>query len=104
MHGSKCYIKCDKEKLAKGNSSTDNQNNCVPFDCNCESCLCFRVYANSETESEAGDFLDQEFEEHNSNLTSAADPTGYLRKVSINNHFKRFEFSFYTLNKINVGM
>lgn len=48
-----------------------------------------RVCSSSETESEAGDLMDQRFEGHNSNLTSSADPTGYLRMVSINNQFNR---------------
>ncbi|XP_016519152.1 tetratricopeptide repeat protein 28 isoform X1 [Poecilia formosa] len=46
-----------------------------------------RVCSGSETESEAGDLLEQQFEELNNNLASAADPTGYLRMVSRNNRF-----------------
>lgn len=49
-----------------------------------------RFGSSSETESEAGDLLDQQFEELNHKLTSAADPTGYLRMVSRNNLFNRF--------------
>lgn len=49
-----------------------------------------RFASSSETESEAGDLLDQQFEELNHKLTSAADPTGYLRMVSRNNLFNRF--------------
>lgn len=48
-----------------------------------------RFGSGSETESEAGDLLDQQFEELNHKLTSAADPTGYLRMVSRNNLFNR---------------
>lgn len=53
--------------------------------------LCvFRVCSSSETESEAGDLLEQQFEELNNNNL----PTGYLRMVSRNNRFNRSEFSF----------
>ncbi|CAG05315.1 unnamed protein product, partial [Tetraodon nigroviridis] len=48
-----------------------------------------RFGSSSETESEAGDLLDQQFEELNHKLSSAADPTGYLRMVSRNNLFNR---------------
>ncbi|XP_068609464.1 tetratricopeptide repeat protein 28 [Brachionichthys hirsutus] len=48
-----------------------------------------RFCSGSETESEAGDLLEQQFEELSNNLTSAADPTGYLRMVSRNNLFNR---------------
>ncbi|XP_008421528.1 tetratricopeptide repeat protein 28 isoform X3 [Poecilia reticulata] len=48
-----------------------------------------RVCSGSETESEAGDLLEQQFEELNNNLASATDPTGYLRMVSRNNRFNR---------------
>lgn len=37
-----------------------------------------------------GDLLEQQFEELNNKLTSATDPTGYLRMVSRNNLFNRF--------------
>uniref|UniRef100_A0A3Q2PY53 Tetratricopeptide repeat protein 28 n=1 Tax=Fundulus heteroclitus TaxID=8078 RepID=A0A3Q2PY53_FUNHE len=50
-----------------------------------------RVCSSSETESEAGDLLEQQFEEVNNSLTTATDPTGYLRMVSRNNRFNRFE-------------
>ncbi|KAJ6656674.1 hypothetical protein lerEdw1_003561 [Lerista edwardsae] len=43
---------------------------------------CGRACASSETESEAGDLLEQQFEEVQSRLASAADPTGFLRMVS----------------------
>ncbi|XP_045544954.1 tetratricopeptide repeat protein 28 isoform X2 [Salmo salar] len=43
-------------------------------------------YSRGETESEAGDLLEQQFEER---LSSASDPTGYLRMVSRNNLFNR---------------
>ncbi|XP_054875406.1 tetratricopeptide repeat protein 28 isoform X3 [Amphiprion ocellaris] len=46
-----------------------------------------RVCSSSETESEAGDLLEQQFEELNNKITSATDPTGYLRMVSRNNLF-----------------
>uniref|UniRef100_A0A3B5MNQ0 Tetratricopeptide repeat domain 28 n=1 Tax=Xiphophorus couchianus TaxID=32473 RepID=A0A3B5MNQ0_9TELE len=48
-----------------------------------------RGCSSSETESEAGDFLDQQFEELNNKLNSVTDPTGFLRMVSRNNLFNR---------------
>ncbi|KAG9262977.1 tetratricopeptide repeat protein 28-like [Astyanax mexicanus] len=48
-----------------------------------------RVCSSSETESEAGDLLDQQFEELNNKLNSVTDPTGFLRMVSRNNLFNR---------------
>ncbi|KAL4617225.1 tetratricopeptide repeat protein 28-like [Arapaima gigas] len=45
--------------------------------------------SSSETESEAGDLLDQQFEELNNKLNSMTDPTGFLRMVSRNNLFSR---------------
>ncbi|XP_075885701.1 tetratricopeptide repeat protein 28 isoform X2 [Nelusetta ayraudi] len=48
-----------------------------------------RVSSCSETESEAGDLLEQQFEELTNKLPSGADPTGYLRMVSRNNLFNR---------------
>lgn len=48
-----------------------------------------RVSSCSETESEAGDLLEQQFEELNNKLSSGTDPTGYLRMVSRNNLFNR---------------
>lgn len=48
-----------------------------------------RGCSNSETESEAGDLLDQQFEELNNKLNSVTDPTGFLRMVSRNNLFNR---------------
>lgn len=60
----------------------------------CVYCLLGRVCSSSETESEAGDLLEQQFEELNNKLTSATDPTGYLRMVSRNNLFNRCEVVF----------
>lgn len=51
--------------------------------------LSFRGCSSSETESEAGDLLDQQFEELNNKLNSVTDPTGFLRMVSRNNLFNR---------------
>uniref|UniRef100_A0A8D0GU31 Tetratricopeptide repeat protein 28 n=1 Tax=Sphenodon punctatus TaxID=8508 RepID=A0A8D0GU31_SPHPU len=48
-----------------------------------------RACAGSETESEAGDVGDQQFEETNNKLNSVTDPTGFLRMVSRNNLFNR---------------
>ncbi|TNN82298.1 Tetratricopeptide repeat protein 28 [Liparis tanakae] len=48
-----------------------------------------RGCSSSETESEAGDVLDQQFEELNNKLNSVTDPTGFLRMVSRNNLFNR---------------
>ncbi|XP_076842600.1 tetratricopeptide repeat protein 28 isoform X2 [Brachyhypopomus gauderio] len=48
-----------------------------------------RACSSSETESEAGDLLDQQFEEINNQLNSTTDPTGFLRMVSRNNLFNR---------------
>ncbi|KAJ8415510.1 hypothetical protein AAFF_G00424900 [Aldrovandia affinis] len=48
-----------------------------------------RGCSSSETESEAGDLLDQQFEELNNKLNSVTDPTGFLRMVSRNNLFNR---------------
>ncbi|KAB1255276.1 Tetratricopeptide repeat protein 28 [Camelus dromedarius] len=45
--------------------------------------------ASSETESEAGDIMDQQFEEVNNRLNSVTDPTGFLRMVRRNNLFNR---------------
>lgn len=44
----------------------------------------------SETESEAGDVMDQPFEEMHNKLNSVTDPTGFLRMVSRNNLFNRY--------------
>lgn len=51
--------------------------------------LSSRGCSSSETESEAGDLLDQQFEELNNKLNSVTDPTGFLRMVSRNNLFNR---------------
>ncbi|XP_012863333.1 tetratricopeptide repeat protein 28 [Echinops telfairi] len=48
-----------------------------------------RACASSETESEAGDLMDQQFEEMNNKLNSVTDPTGFLRMVSRNSLFNR---------------
>lgn len=48
-----------------------------------------RPCASSETESEAGDIMDQQFEEMNNKLNSVTDPTGFLRMVRRNNLFNR---------------
>ncbi|NXQ35732.1 TTC28 protein, partial [Alaudala cheleensis] len=48
-----------------------------------------RACASSETESEAGDIMDQQFEEMNNKLNSMTDPTGFLRMVSRNNLLNR---------------
>lgn len=48
-----------------------------------------RACASSETESEAGDIMDQQFEEMNNKLNSVTDPTGFLRMVRRNNLFNR---------------
>ncbi|XP_010827160.1 PREDICTED: tetratricopeptide repeat protein 28 [Bison bison bison] len=50
---------------------------------------CSRACASSETESEAGDIMDQQFEEMNNRLNSVTDPTGFLRMVRRNNLFNR---------------
>lgn len=46
-------------------------------------------FASSETESEAGDLMDQPPEEMSGKLNSSNDPTGFLRMVSRNNLFNR---------------
>ncbi|XP_048370088.1 tetratricopeptide repeat protein 28 isoform X1 [Sphaerodactylus townsendi] len=48
-----------------------------------------RGCTSSETESEAGDVMDQQYEEANHKLNSVTDPTGFLRMVSRNNLFNR---------------
>lgn len=47
------------------------------------------AFASSETESEAGDVMDQPPEEMSGKLNSSNDPTGFLRMVSRNNLFNR---------------
>ncbi|ELW66501.1 Tetratricopeptide repeat protein 28 [Tupaia chinensis] len=49
--------------------------------------------ASSETESEAGDIMDQQFEEMSNKLNSVTDPTGFLRMVRRNNLFNRACFT-----------
>ncbi|MEQ2180648.1 hypothetical protein GOODEAATRI_003329 [Goodea atripinnis] len=54
--------------------------------CNAREALGVDIHhSSSETESEAGDLLEQQFEELNNNLTSATDPTGYLRMGLMHN-------------------
>ncbi|KAM4634971.1 tetratricopeptide repeat protein 28 [Polymixia lowei] len=60
-------------------------------------------YSSSETESEAGDLLEQQFEELNNKLTSTTDPTGYLRMVSRNNVFNRSYQSMTSLYSATVS-
>lgn len=62
-----------------------------------------RVCPSSETESEAGDLLEQQFEELNNKLTSSTDPTGYLRMVSRNNLFNRSCQSMTSLYSATVS-
>ncbi|XP_041825127.1 tetratricopeptide repeat protein 28 isoform X2 [Melanotaenia boesemani] len=62
-----------------------------------------RVCSSSETESEAGDLLEQQFEELNNKLTSATDPSGYLRMVSRNNLFNRSCQSMTSLYSTTVS-
>ncbi|XP_074546098.1 tetratricopeptide repeat protein 28 isoform X2 [Halichoeres trimaculatus] len=62
-----------------------------------------RVCSSSETESEAGDLLEQQFEDLNNKLTSATDPTGYLRMVSRNNLFNRSCQSMTSLYSATVS-
>ncbi|XP_028273839.1 tetratricopeptide repeat protein 28 [Parambassis ranga] len=62
-----------------------------------------RVCSSSETESEAGDLLEQQFEELNNKLTSTTDPTGYLRMVSRNNVFNRSCQSMTSLYSTTVS-
>ncbi|XP_033951552.1 tetratricopeptide repeat protein 28-like isoform X2 [Pseudochaenichthys georgianus] len=62
-----------------------------------------RACSSSETESEAGDLLEQQFEELNNKLTSATDPTGYLRMVSRNNIFNRSCQSMTSLYSATVS-
>nr|XP_033812169.1 tetratricopeptide repeat protein 28 isoform X2 [Geotrypetes seraphini] len=56
-----------------------------------------RACASSETESEAGDLMDQQYEEMNNKLNSVTDPTGFLRMVSRNNLFNRSSQSMTSL-------
>ncbi|XP_029024988.1 tetratricopeptide repeat protein 28 isoform X2 [Betta splendens] len=62
-----------------------------------------RVCSSSETESEAGDLLEQQFEELNHKLSPATDPTGYLRMVSRNNLFNRSCQSMTSLYSTTVS-
>uniref|UniRef100_A0A3Q0SLR9 Tetratricopeptide repeat protein 28 n=1 Tax=Amphilophus citrinellus TaxID=61819 RepID=A0A3Q0SLR9_AMPCI len=62
-----------------------------------------RVCSSSETESEAGDLLEQQFEELNKKLISATDPTGYLHMVSRNNLFNRSCQSMTSLYSTTVS-
>ncbi|XP_029427963.1 tetratricopeptide repeat protein 28 isoform X2 [Rhinatrema bivittatum] len=56
-----------------------------------------RACSSSETESEAGDLMDQQYEEMNNKLNSVTDPTGFLRMVSRNNLFNRSSQSMTSL-------
>lgn len=49
-----------------------------------------RACASSETESEAGDIMEQQLEEMNKQLNSVTDPTGFLRMVRHNNLLHRY--------------
>uniref|UniRef100_A0A3P8W3N1 Tetratricopeptide repeat protein 28 n=1 Tax=Cynoglossus semilaevis TaxID=244447 RepID=A0A3P8W3N1_CYNSE len=62
-----------------------------------------RIGSSSETESEAGDLLEQQFEELNNKLITATDPTGYLRMVSRNNLFNRSCQSMTSLYSATVS-
>eukprot|EP00062_Callorhinchus_milii_P024076 gi/632983597/ref/XP_007908725.1/ PREDICTED: tetratricopeptide repeat protein 28 [Callorhinchus milii] len=68
-----------------------------------ESYYTSRICSNSETESEAGDLLDQQFEEMNNKLNSVTDPTGFLRMVSRNNLFNRSSQSMSSLFSNNTS-
>ncbi|XP_061459460.1 tetratricopeptide repeat protein 28 isoform X2 [Rhineura floridana] len=59
-----------------------------------------RACASSETESEAGDVVEPQFEEMNNKLNSTTDPTGFLRMVSRNNLFNR---SCQSMNSLFSG-
>uniref|UniRef100_A0AAV2IU21 Tetratricopeptide repeat protein 28 n=1 Tax=Knipowitschia caucasica TaxID=637954 RepID=A0AAV2IU21_KNICA len=59
-----------------------------------------RVCSNSETESEAGDLMEQQFDEVNNKLASA-DPTGYLRMVFRNHPFNSWQ-SMASLNSATM--
>ncbi|KAM3940776.1 tetratricopeptide repeat protein 28 isoform 3-T3 [Leptodactylus fuscus] len=48
-----------------------------------------RTCASSETESEAGDYMDQQYDDLNNKMNSVTDPTGFLRMVNRNNTFNR---------------
>ncbi|KAG8455770.1 hypothetical protein GDO86_001819 [Hymenochirus boettgeri] len=48
-----------------------------------------RTCASSETESEAGDYMDQQYEDLNNKMNTVTDPTGFLRMVNRNNTFNR---------------
>uniref|UniRef100_A0A8C5P7H0 Tetratricopeptide repeat protein 28 n=1 Tax=Leptobrachium leishanense TaxID=445787 RepID=A0A8C5P7H0_9ANUR len=48
-----------------------------------------RTCASSETESEAGDYMDQQYDDLNNKMNSVSDPTGFLRMVNRNNTFNR---------------
>lgn len=60
-----------------------------------------RQSSNSETESEAGDLLEQQFDELNNKLSS--DPTGYLRMVSRNHLSNRSCQSMTSLYNATVS-
>ncbi|XP_055511853.1 tetratricopeptide repeat protein 28 isoform X3 [Leucoraja erinacea] len=62
-----------------------------------------RMCSNSETESEAGDLADQQFEDMNNKVTSVTDPTGFLRMVNRNNLFNRSCQSMSSLFSSNTS-
>ncbi|XP_034048421.1 tetratricopeptide repeat protein 28 [Thalassophryne amazonica] len=59
-----------------------------------------RVCSSSETDSEAGDLLEQQYDDLNTKL---ADPTGYLRMVSRNNVFNRSCRSMRSVHSATVS-
>lgn len=74
--------------LAAGTTDAPPRALSVPADIPA-SCPSARASASSETESEAGDIMDQQFEEMSHKLDSTSGPTGFLRMVSRNNLFNR---------------
>ncbi|XP_054613623.1 tetratricopeptide repeat protein 28 isoform X2 [Dunckerocampus dactyliophorus] len=60
-----------------------------------------RLHQGSETESEAGDVLDQHFDDLNMKKSEDDDPKGYLRMVSRNNVFNRSCRSVSSLNSVS---
>lgn len=66
------------------------------FSDNCSLVVSHRACASSETESEAGDIMEQQLEEMNKQLNSVTDPTGFLRMVRHNNLLHRYGTCPYT--------
>eukprot|EP00079_Xenopus_tropicalis_P008757 XP_002932145.2 PREDICTED: tetratricopeptide repeat protein 28 isoform X1 [Xenopus tropicalis] len=62
-----------------------------------------RTCASSETESEAGDYMDQQYDDLNNKINSVTDPTGFLRMVSRNNTFNRSCQSMTSLFSNNMS-